>query len=112
MLRFLMYKLQDILPKDEFHRVMAQFSIGYAQQWVEMVKEKLGGCVYEGIKNEFKAEEEASRQLVAEMHCSAKRRGRDRHETRFQVDIGAVKNARVSEQDVEGLLTGYFVGLY
>lgn len=106
-----MYKLESILPEDEFYDIISEFSIGSAQRWLDRVREVLGFSLYEDIKKEFKETEAVSRQERSEMNCFVKRKACENRETVFQIDIGADKNVRVDGEGVDNLFTSFFVGV-
>lgn len=111
MLEFLMYKLEAILPEDEFSNIMSKFSIGEAQSWLEKVKDLVGIPCYDEIKEEFRASEEEKRRKLSEMNCFAKRKACGSHQTIFQEAIGADRHVVVNATQVDDMFTGYFVGV-
>lgn len=111
MLEFLMYALENILSEDEFKGMMADFSIGEAQRWLDGVRDKIGVLQYEAIKDAFKEMEEERRTKCSEMNCSANRKTSGTRKTIFQIDIGAEKNVKIDKKDVDDMFLGVFKGI-
>ena len=111
MLEFLMYKLEVILPEEEFKDIISSFSISKAQDWLDSVRDLVGIPCYEDIKEEFKASEEEKRIKLAEMNCFTKSRACNNRKTIFQIDIGADKHVDVDGKRIDDKFTGFFVGL-
>lgn len=106
-----MYKLEGILPEPEFRDIISQFSINTAQQWLDHVRDVVGVCRYDEIKEEFKAQQEERRKQNSEMNCFTKSKACTNRPTIFQIDIGADKHAEVDGEGVDNLFTSLFVGL-
>ena len=113
MLEFLMYRLREVLPEDEFNRLIAEFSISDAQRWLDLVRNTIGVDGYDEIKKEFrkKEEEEEERRKTSEMNCCARRKTADDRKTIFQLGIGADKRAQLGASYVDNVFLGYFEGL-
>lgn len=106
-----MYKLEGILPESEFQDIISQFAINTAQQWLDRVRDVVGVCCYDEIKEEFKAQQEERRNKSSEMNCFTKSKACATRPTIFQIDIGADKHAKVDGEGVDNLFTSLFVGL-
>ena len=111
MLEFLMYKLETLLPEDQFNDIIAEFSIGKAQLWLDRVKEMIGLPCYDNIKEAFVAEEAKKREKLCEMNCLPTPKTVCRRKTIFQIGVGAEKHVNVSGAAVDNLFTGFFVGV-
>ena len=106
-----MYKLQSILPEDDFKRLLSEFSIDMAQQWLDSVRDKIGIARYDDIKQEFKAQEEKKKRKFSEMNCYANNKVCEKRKTIFQADIGANKYVKLDGEAVDNLFTGFFDGI-
>lgn len=111
MLEFLMYKLEDILPDEDFKDIMSRFSIKTAQDWLDQVRDVIGVASYNEIKEEFKAKREEEQKRNSEMNCFARNKACVNRPTIFQVDIGADKRFNVTGKGVDDLFTALFVGV-
>ncbi|CAM9109107.1 unnamed protein product [Ectocarpus sp. 12 AP-2014] len=111
MLEFLMYKLESLLPEDQFNDIISEFSIGKAQPWLDRVKELIGVPRYDSIKEEFVAEEARERDRLSEMNCFATRKTVCNHKTIFQIGVGAEKCVKLDGEGVDNLFTAYFTGV-
>lgn len=111
MLEFLMYKLETILPDEDFKDIMSKFSIKTAQHWLDQVRDVIGLASYSAIKEEFKAQREEEQKQNSEMNCFARNKASVTRPTIFQADIGADKNFDVTDKSVDNLFTGLFAGL-
>lgn len=113
MLEFLMYKLEDILPDDQFYKTIDDFRTEEAQAWLNRVKGLIGISCYENIKAEYRASGAGDkRKRTGDVDCSAKRKGCKRNGTvGQQTDIGADRNPEVDAIGVDNLFDGIFVGI-
>ena len=106
-----MYKLEAILPDEDFKDIMSKFSIKTAQDWLDQVRNVIGVASYDEIKEEFRAKREEERKQNSEMNCFARNKASVNRPTIFQVDIGADKNFNITGEGVDKLFTELFVGL-
>ena len=107
-----MYKLREVLPKDKFNRLIAEFSISDAQRWLDLVRNTIGVESYDDIKKEFREkEEEEGRRKTSEMNCCSRRKTAYDGKTIFQLGIGADKRVQLGVSEVENVFLGYFEGL-
>lgn len=106
-----MYKLESLLPEDEFSDIISEFSIGKAQIWLEHVKQRIGLPCYNRIKEEFREEDTKKREKLSDMNCSATRKTVGNHKTIYQMDVGADKRPHLDGDGVDDLFTGFFVGV-
>lgn len=111
MLEFLMYKLEGLLPEDEFSNIISEFSIGKAQIWLDRVKQRIGLPCYDKIRKEFREQEARRMEKLSGMNCSATRKTVGNHKTIFQTDVGADKHPNLDGVGVDDLFTGFFVGV-
>lgn len=106
-----MYRLESLLPEDEFNSIISEFSIGEAQLWLDRVKDIIGLTCYHQIKEDFMAEEAKKREKLSEMNCFATRKVVGNLKTIFQIDVGADKHVNINGDIVDDLFTGLFVGV-
>lgn len=106
-----MYRLKSILPEEEFHKLISEFSIGRAQAWLDDVRGSIGVSCYDSIKKEFRAEEARKKEKLAEMNCLLDRKASESRETIFQESIGAEKHVDIDGIGVDNLFTSLFAGI-
>ncbi len=106
-----MYRLESILPEEEFHKLISEFSIGRAQAWLDDVRGSIGVSCYDRIKKEFRAEEASKKEKLAEMNCLLDRKASESRETIFQESIGAEKHVDIDGIGVDNLFTSLFAGI-